>query len=153
MREASAAVSREPSHRLVLSEAFGRVEWIPPLARYAHSVGMTWWALLRSVGRATGHWVLGGLSASICVICGFSVGGRAGGFAPLRLCVFALRLHLGLDLPPLGHRITRFGKASLPVEQIGEHKISERSLLVLRVELDALADELFRPRKVAAGLH
>ena len=30
-----------PPHRLVLSEAEGRVEWIPPLARVAHSVGMT----------------------------------------------------------------------------------------------------------------
>ena len=29
------------SHRLVLSEALGRVEWIPPLTRFARSVGMT----------------------------------------------------------------------------------------------------------------
>jgi len=29
------------SHRLVLSEASGRVEWIPPLTRFARSVGMT----------------------------------------------------------------------------------------------------------------
>ena len=32
-----------PTHRLVLSEAEGRVEWIPPLARVARSVGMTRW--------------------------------------------------------------------------------------------------------------
>ena len=32
------------SHRLVLSEAYGRVEWIPPLGRFAPSVGMTTWS-------------------------------------------------------------------------------------------------------------
>jgi len=37
------ARSRKSPCRLVLSEVDGRVEWIPPLARSARSVGMTWW--------------------------------------------------------------------------------------------------------------
>ena len=40
-----------PTNRLVLSEAEGRVEWIPPLARLARSVGMTRWGPRFSVGR------------------------------------------------------------------------------------------------------
>ena len=89
-RKLKATVFQQPHHRHVLSEAIGRVEWIPPLARYARSVGMTWWGLRQQSAAGARAGELGGRNrVADQVTLPFSpapVGGLCA-FAPLRLCV------------------------------------------------------------------